>query len=171
MFPCFRVLIILYMNPWKSQVAQATLIHVCMENILNPKKCSLPDTLHALQSCTAPIYPARPVWYRVQTGAACPASGRVVAWSALVLAPPWFWRVLCCCLCCAGRPGALGAGVSTGGVYRERRGWGKVSPVSSDQNKKGTFLPTPTPPSQNETYLIVQVSKNSKKYKKTPFGA
>lgn len=49
MFPCFRVLIILYMNPWKSQVAQATLIHVCMENILHPKKCSLPDTLQALQ--------------------------------------------------------------------------------------------------------------------------
>ena len=41
-------------------------------------------------SCPAavPIYPARPVWYRVQTGAACPASGRVVAWSALVLARP-----------------------------------------------------------------------------------
>ena len=49
MFSCFRVLIILYMNPWKSQVAQATLIHVCMENILHPKKCSLSDTLHTLQ--------------------------------------------------------------------------------------------------------------------------
>ena len=29
----------------------------------------------------------------------------------------------------------------------------------------------PTPPSQNETHPIVQVSKNSEKYKKTPFGA
>nr|DAY97064.1 MAG TPA: DNA-directed RNA polymerase III subunit [Caudoviricetes sp.] len=41
--------------------------------------------------------------------------------------------------------------------------------------EKGVFsgfvLPTPTPPSQNETYLIVQVSKFSEKYKKTPFGA
>lgn len=32
-------------------------------------------------------------------------------------------------------------------------------------------LLTPTPPSQNETYLIVQVSKFSEKYKKAPFGA
>nr|DAP71143.1 MAG TPA: hypothetical protein [Caudoviricetes sp.] len=57
MFPCFRVLIILYMNPWKSQVAQATLIHVCMENILYPKKCSLPDTLNALQPRYHPDLP------------------------------------------------------------------------------------------------------------------
>lgn len=35
----------------------------------------------------------------------------------------------------------------------------------------GFALPRPTPLSQNETHLIVQVSKNSKKYKKTPFGA
>lgn len=27
--------------------------------------------------CAATIYPARPVWYRVQTGAACKESGRV----------------------------------------------------------------------------------------------
>lgn len=30
------------------------------------------------------------------------------------------------------------------------------------------LLPTPTPSSQNETSVIVQVSKNSEKYKKTP---
>lgn len=35
----------------------------------------------------------------------------------------------------------------------------------------GFVLPTPTPPSQNKSYLIVQVSKNSEKYKKAPFGA
>lgn len=35
----------------------------------------------------------------------------------------------------------------------------------------GFPLPTPTPPLQNETYLIVQVSKNSEKNKKTPYGA
>ena len=28
-------------------------------------------------SAAVPIYPARPVWHQVQTGAACPASGRV----------------------------------------------------------------------------------------------
>ena len=35
----------------------------------------------------------------------------------------------------------------------------------------GFLLQTPTPPSQNESHPIVQVSKNSKNYKKTPFGA
>ena len=37
--------------------------------------------IEGLQRPPAPaavtIHPARPVWYRVQTGAACPASGRV----------------------------------------------------------------------------------------------
>jgi hypothetical protein len=72
MFPCFRVLIILYMNPWKSQVAQATLIHVCVENILYPKKCSLPDTLHALQR-PAPLRSAR----RGRSGIECRPVQRV----------------------------------------------------------------------------------------------
>lgn len=40
-----------------------------------------------------------------------------------------------------------------------------VSPVTTEKIKKTT------PPSQNETYLIVQVSKNSEKNKKTPYGA
>lgn len=77
--------------------------------------------------CTATIYPARPVWYRVQTGA---ASGRVYRCaaccgrSALVLAPLWFWYGLRCCLCCVVCPGALGARVSTSGVYGESRGSG-----------------------------------------------
>lgn len=83
-------------------------------------------------------------------------------------------RGLRCCLCCAAVPGALGAGVSTGGVYRERRGWGG-SIVSVEKIQKRRFsaflLPTPTPPLQIKTYLIVQVSKNSKNNKKTPFGA
>lgn len=48
---------------------------------------------------------------------------------------------------------------------------GVVSPVSSDQNKKGVSLANTTPPSQIQTHLIVQVSKNSEKYKKAPFGA
>nr|DAM16150.1 MAG TPA: hypothetical protein [Caudoviricetes sp.] len=50
------------------------------------------DELPAIQHPpTVPICPAWYVWYRVQTGAACPASGRVcrcVAWSALHLARP-----------------------------------------------------------------------------------
>ena len=55
--------------------------------------------------CTVPICPAWSVWYRVQTGATCPASGRVcrcVAWSALHLA--WFalLPVLCSPSGCAG---------------------------------------------------------------------
>lgn len=53
------------------------------------------EGLQAVQRPAAvPICPARPVWYRVQTGAACPASGRVVAWSALVLARPALLPVL-----------------------------------------------------------------------------
>jgi len=52
---------------------------------------------------------------------------------------------------------------------------GGVVDTSRRKNSKKAFsvflLPTPTPPSQNETHPIVQVSKNSKKYKKTPFGA
>ena len=40
--------------------------------------CTVSDTLPTLQRPAAvPIAHTRPVWYRVQTGAACPASGRV----------------------------------------------------------------------------------------------
>lgn len=40
--------------------------------------CSDSDTLRRHSSpAIAPICPAHPIWYRVQTGAACPASGRV----------------------------------------------------------------------------------------------
>nr|DAE34448.1 MAG TPA: hypothetical protein [Caudoviricetes sp.] len=59
--------------------------------------------------------------------------------------------------------GCAGAGVSTGGVY-SRRPAPPGQSINHRKNKK-----RPTPPSQNETYLIVQVSKNSKKYKKTLF--
>ena len=50
-------------------------------------------------------------------GAACPASGRVCR---VLCGLPCIWHGLCCCLCCAVVPGALGAGVSTGGVYSRR---------------------------------------------------
>ena len=49
---------------------------------------------------------------------------------------PCIWHGLCCCLSCAVRPGALRAGVSTGGVYRERRGWGRSCPLIPKQIKK-----------------------------------
>ena len=115
-----------------------------------------------------PDRPAWPVWYRVQTGAACPVSGRVcrcVAWPALHLARPALLPVLCSLSGCAG------AGVSTSGVYGASRGVGWSTPrVEKIQKRRFSegVLPTPTPPSQNETHPIVQVSKNSKKYKKTP---
>jgi hypothetical protein len=171
MFPCFRVLIILYMNPWKSQVAQATLIHVCMENILHPKKCSLPDTLPALQR-RRPDLP----------GAACLVSGanRCSVPSARACVVP--------CMVCPGtcpalvlaRPALLsrsgcagGWGLHLWGIWGEPWvGW-STPRVEKIQKRRfsGLVPPTPTPPSQNETYLIVQVSKFSEKYKKTPFGA
>lgn len=46
-----------------------------------------------------------------------------LAWSALHLARPALLPVMC-----TGRPGALGSGVSTGGVYRERRERGGSCP-------------------------------------------
>nr|DAL59018.1 MAG TPA_asm: hypothetical protein [Caudoviricetes sp.] len=77
--------------------------------------CSIGHVAQAVQRpAPCPIVPARAVWYRVQTGAACPAFGRVcrcVAWSAL---PP----VMC------SRSGCAGAGVSTSGVYGASWGWG-----------------------------------------------
>lgn len=129
MFPCFRVLIILYMNPWKSQVAQATLIHVCMENILHPKKCSLPDTLNALQPRRHPDLP----------GADCLVSGAdrcsVASVRACVSARGLLWAVClasgtACAAACPAQSVRVrrGLGVSTGGVYRERRGWGRSCP-------------------------------------------
>ena len=79
------------------------------------------------------IYPTRPVWYRVQTGAAFPASGRV----CLALRG----------LSCSGTACAAACRVQTvrarwghpGGIGPEAR-VGAVSLVSSDQNKKGTFF-------------------------------
>lgn len=112
-----------------------------------------------------PIAPARPVWYRVQTGAACPAFGRL---SALVSFPPWFWHGLSCCLRCAVCPGALGAGVSTGGAYRERRGWGgSIVSVEKIQKRRFPFLPTPSF-LRKTPYPLLSISKIPRKNKKTP---
>ena len=88
---------------------------------------------------------------RRRPGAACPASGRVQSVRAR-------WEL--------GSPPAGYTGSAGGGVGHARD---KI--FQRKRRFQGFALPTPTPPSQNETYLIVQVSKNSKKYKKTPFGA
>ena len=76
-----------------------------------------------------PIVPARLVWYRVQTGAACPASGRVcrcVAWSALLPA-------LCRLSGCAG-----GCGLHRRGIWGEP-GVGQVMPAIKFFKEKGVF--------------------------------
>lgn len=52
------------------------------------------------------------------------------------------WNGPCCCLCCAVVPGALGAWVSTGGVYRESRG-GQVMPAIKFFKEKGVFQRSP----------------------------
>ena len=80
-----------------------------------------------------PIVPARPVWYRVQTGAACPASGRVCR---ALCGPPWFWRGLLCCLRCAAVcPGALWLVTPPAG-YTATAQPRPVSPVTTEKIKK-----------------------------------
>lgn len=88
--------------------------------------CSVSDTLHALQRfATGTICPAWAVWYRVQTGAACPAPRRASVCRVLH-GMPWYlpalvylaWFALLPTLCSLS--GCAGAGVSTGGVYSRR---------------------------------------------------
>jgi len=80
------------------------------------------------------IYPARSAWYWVQICAACPASGRVCR---ALRGLSCIWRGLSCCLSCAAVPGALGAGVSTGGVY-SRRPAPPGQSFNHRKNKKGS---------------------------------
>lgn len=137
--------------------------------------CTVSDALHAIQR-PPPVLSAprglsgiecRPV-QRVQrpgvrAGAPC------LAWSALHLARPVLLPVLCSLSGCAG----VGRGTPAG--YTGSAGGGVGHARDKIFQRKRRFsafiLPTPTPSSQNETSVIVQVSKNSKKYKKTPFGA
>lgn len=158
MFPCFRVLIILYMNPWKSQVAQATLIHVCMENILHPKKCSLSDTLHALQLRRRPDLPRAPCLASsadrcsASSVRACVPCTVCCGRSALHLARPVLLPVLCSPSGYAGVGGGTPAGHIVAAQPRP------VSPVTTEKNKKGSKT---TPPS-------LPILKISRKNKKTP---
>lgn len=68
----------------------AKYIHINMDKNKLPKLYTLPDTLPA----AVPIAPAWSVWYRVQTGAACPASGRVCR---SLRGLPCIWHGLRCC--------------------------------------------------------------------------
>lgn len=114
------------------------LIHINMDKIKRPKLYTLPDTLRRQSSAAAVlICPAWAVWYQVQTGAACPASGGVscFVWSALL-------PVVC------SPSGCAGAGVSTSGVYGESRGVGWSTPrVEKIQKRRflGVVLQTTHP--------------------------
>lgn len=94
--------------------------------------------------------------------ASSPAFGRR---SALALVRSGFWHGLPCCLSCAVVSGALEWAGVTGGAY-SRRPAPPGQSLNRRKNKK-----RPTSPSQIKTHLIVQVSKNSEKNKKTPYGA
>lgn len=90
-------------------------IHINMDKNKRPKLYTLPDTLQAVQR--PPPVRSTP---RGLSGIECRPVQRVQRPGVCVGA----WRGFPCYLCAAVVPGALGAGVSTGGVYRERRGWG-----------------------------------------------
>lgn len=174
MFPCFRVLIILYMNPWKSQVAQATLIHVCMENILHPKKCSLPDTLSALQR-PPPVRSARREWSLVSSADRCSVSS--VRACVPVYGLPWYLSRpgfgTACPAACAVQSVRVrwGLGLHLWGIWGEP-GVGWVDSLRRKKSKKAfllkwwrfttpSFLRKSPPP-------LLPISKISHKNKKTP---
>lgn len=102
------------------------------------------------------ICPACPVWYRVQTGAACPASGRVcrcAVQSALHLARPALLPVLCSLSGCAG--GCRGAPAGYIAAAQPR----PVSLSTTEKIKKAQKKITPP---------LLPISKISRKNKKTP---
>lgn len=146
------------------------------EPLCRVRICSVSDTSCKPTSPPAPPRSTRrrPVWYRVQTGAACPASGRVrrCAVSCMV----YLASGTACAAACAVQPVRVRWGLgSPPEGYTGSAGGGAGHARDKIFQRKRRFsaflLPTPTPPSQIQTNLIVQVSKNSKKYKKTPFGA
>jgi hypothetical protein len=89
--------------------------------------------------------------------------------SALVLARPALLPVMCRPSGCAGALGSPPAGYtgsSGGGVGHAR------DKIFQRKRRFSWFvLLTPTSSSQTKPHLIVQVSKNSEKNKKTPYGA
>lgn len=86
--------------------------------------------------CIVLICPARPVWYRVQTGAACPASGRVcrsLHGLCLHLARRALLPVMCRPSGCAGGWGLHRRGIQGAPVV----GW--VMPAIKFFKEKGVF--------------------------------
>lgn len=105
----------------------AKLIHINMDKIKRPKLYTLPDTLQAVQHPPPSRSPcaARPAFGRVcRCVACCGRSGLHLARSALL---PVLWQSV---RVRWGHPGGIGPEARVG----------VVSPVSSDQNKKGTFF-------------------------------
>lgn len=81
------------------------------------------------------------------------------------------WRGLRCRLCCAVRPGALGAGVSTSGVYGASRGWGwSVARIPKPIKRRFPCLPTPSF-LRKTPHPYCQSQKFRRKNKKTPTKA
>ena len=138
--------------------------------------CSVSDTFHAIQRPAQSRsarrgrsgIECRPV-QRVQRPGVCAAPCVGLPWylPALVLArsalPPVVCRRSGCAGECRGTPaGHIGSAWGGAGHARDK--------IFQRKRRFSVFpLPTPTPSSQSETHPIVQVSKNSKKYKKTPF--
>lgn len=113
----------------------------------------------------ATICTARPVWYRVQTGAACPACrcASCCVRSALHLARPALLPVLCIPSGCTG-----GGGLHRRGI-QGTPGVGQVMPAHSEANKKGVFPTYPPPLScAKHPHPHCQSQKFRPKNKKTP---
>jgi hypothetical protein len=127
--------------------------------------CPIGHVAQAVQRpAHCPIVPARLVWYREQTGAACPAFGRVcrcVAWSALHLARPALLPVLFSLSGCAGlgSPPLGYMGRAVGGVVD----------TSRRKNSKKAFSPYPPPLFCTKRPTPVANLKNSAQKQKDPY--
>lgn len=136
-------------------------IHINMDKNKRPKLYTLPDTLPALQHPQQ----VQSVLYRVQTGAACPAFGRVcrcVAWSALHLVRPALLPVVRSPCGCAGGWGLHRRGIQGApGV-----GW-STPRVEKIQKRRFPCLPTPSF-LRKTPHPLLSISKISRKNKKTP---
>nr|DAF16059.1 MAG TPA: hypothetical protein [Caudoviricetes sp.] len=118
------------------------------------------DGLPALQPRRRPDCPAWPVWYRVQTGAACPASGRVCLYAVSCMACP----AACAVQSVRVRWGWQGSPVG----YTGRAGGGVVDTLRRKNSKKAFLFPThPLFSAQNAPPLL-SISKIPRKNKKTP---
>lgn len=125
------------------------------------------DGLPAIQHPAAvPIYPAWAAWYRVQTGAACPASGRVCRALRGLL---WFWHGLRGCLRCAVCSGALGLGSPPLGYMGRAGGGGAVAPSRRKNSKKAFLLPTHPLFSAQNTHTPIANLKNFPQKQKDPY--